>query len=248
MTTSLFQRYLTIWSATCVLTLASLATARATGADEKLDDALRHLDEQSRRIEDLTADFVEQKFTAMLKEPLVSKGHVKVVGTCTRWDTTEPNATTMFTDDRQVVLYFPSRKTAEVYPIDRRLRPLIVSPIPRLATLRSHFRIEESAATTTKREEVPGTLQLTLTPKDEALAEFLDQVRVAIDPAVGLARRVEMIDPDGDRTVIAFTDIRTNVGLKLKDVACDFPADTRIVHPLESAEDEAAAAPGSDHP
>jgi len=230
--------------AMCVFGLAVSVAARAIGDDEQLVDKLNRLDEQSQRIDDLTAEFVEKKFTVLLKKPLASQGRVSVMGSRTRWDTIEPHATTLFTDDKQVALYFPSRKTAEVYPIDRRLRPLIVSPVPRLATLERHFRIEQL------EPDAPATefLWLRLTPKDEALSEFIDEVRVQVDVAVGLARRVEMIDPDGDRTVIEFTDIRTNVGLTSRDVTWDFPPDTRIVRPLDPPDSQPPPAPGSDPP
>ncbi len=230
--------------AVCAATILVLATTHAIGNDKQLVDKLNRLDEQSRKIDDLTANFVEKKFTVLLKEPLVSKGRVRVMGSRTRWDTTEPHATTLFTDDKQVALYFPSRKTAEIYPVDRRLRPLIVSPIPRLATLRRHFRIEQLEADAPR----PKFLLLRLTPKDEALTDFIDEVRVRLDVSVGLARRIEMIDPDGDRTVIEFTDIRTNVGLTSKDVAWDFPPGTRIVRPLDPGNSRQPPASGSNHP
>ena len=89
---------------------------------------------------------------------------------------------------------------------------------------------------------------LVLTPKDEALAEFIDEVRVQFDLSVGLARRIEMIDPDGDRTVIEFADIRTNVGLTSQDVAWDFPPGTRIVRPLDSGKSQQPPASGTNHP
>ena len=179
----------------------------------------------------------------LLKKPLVSKGRVKVMGLRTRWDTTGPHATTLFTDDKQVALYFPLRKTAEIYPIDRRLRPLIVSPVPRLATLKRSFRIEQVANTPSAE-----LLLLSLTPKDDALSEFIEEVRVQVDLSIGVARRFEMIDPDGDRTVIEFADIRTNVGLNGRDVSWSFPPDTHIVHPLDPGDRQQPPASGSNHP
>lgn len=231
-------------AAVCAAAILLLATTHAIGDDKQLDDKLNRLDEQSQKIDDLTADFVESKFTVLLKKPLVSKGRVKVLGSRTRWDTTEPHATTLFTDDKRVALYFPSRKTVEVYRIDRRLRPLIVSPVPRLATLERHFHIEPLESDSPK----PKFLLLRLTPKDEALTEFVEEVRIHFDLSVGLARRIEIIDPDGDRTVIEFADIRTNVGLRSKDVAWDFPPGTRILHPLDPGDSQQPPASGSKQP
>jgi len=218
-----------LWVLVAVATVAPQGVKGAAIEDQSLAEKLKRLDEQSKKIEDLTADFVEEKHTFLLKEPLVSKGRVRVLGARTRWDTTEPHVSTLYTDAKQVALYFPSRKTAEVYPIDRRLRPLIVSPIPRLDTLQRHFRIEQQSDDQASND----LLLLKLTPKDPALTEFLDEVRVWIDLSVGLAKKVEMIDPDGDRTIIAFSDIRTNTGLTDEDVTWNFSPGTRVVHPLE---------------
>jgi outer membrane lipoprotein-sorting protein len=173
-----------------------------------------------------------------------------VKGSRTRWDTTTPHATSLFTDDERIALYFPSRNTVEVYPVDRRLRALIVSPIPRLPTLRRHFRIELETgdAARTGEQSRTETLRLRLTPKDDALAEFIDEVRVHIDRRNGLARQVEMIDPEGDRTVIEFAELRTNVGLTSSDVEWNFPADARVVRPLDPKDGEAQPSSGSDQP
>lgn len=234
---------ISVCATVCAAVILLSATTHAIGDDNQLDDMLLRLDERSKTIEDLTADFVEKKFTVLLKEPLVSKGYVKVIGSRTRWDTTEPYATTLFTDDKQVTFHFPSRNTAEVYPIDRRLRPLIVSPVPRLTTLKRHFFIEQIT-------DAPSAenLHLRLTPKDDTLTEFIGEVHLLVALSDGIARRFEMIDPDGDRTVIEFANIRINVGLSGKDVACSFPPDTRIVHPLDPGDRQQPSAAGSNQP
>jgi len=220
---------LAAWLLAAFIAVAPRGVKGAAIEDQSLAQKLKQLDEQSKKLEDLTAEFVEEKHTFLLKEPLVSKGRVRVLGARTRWDTTEPHVSTLYTDAKQVALYFPSRKTAEVYPVDRRLRPLIVSPIPRLDTLQRHFHIEQQSGDQTSKD----LLLLKLTPKDPALTEFLDEVRVWIDLSVGLAKKVEMIDPDGDRTVIEFSNLRTNTGVTDADVTWNFPSGTRIVRPLE---------------
>lgn len=213
---------------------------------DPLAAALERLDRQSQAIHDLAADFVEEKFTALLKTPLVSKGNLFVKGERTCWKTTSPRRTTLYTDASRVAIHFPSRHTMEVYPVDRRLRALIVSPIPRVSNLRRHFDIALASA-----EDGAGSasmLHLRLTPKDETLLEFIESVTVAIDLRIGLATRVEMVDPEGDRTVTRFTNIRTNVGLSDDDVAWDVPSDTKILHPLAPPSDEQRAEPRSERP
>lgn len=208
---------------------------------DTLDQQLAQLDRQTKTIVDLTAQFVEEKHTVLLRKPLTSKGKVYVKGNRTRWHTKSPHESTLFTDASRVAVYFPSRNTMEVYPVDRRLRALIVSPVPSVAALRQHFTIEE-----TSQKKSPAVLILRLTPKDPSLAEFIESVRVSINLKTGLATGIEMFDPEGDRTVITFSNIQANVGLTEDDVAWNVPPGTKMVRPLdpESKNDSAASRSG----
>ena len=200
----------------------------AAHANHAQREMLSQLDHHAQSIRDLTTDFVEEKFTPLLKKPLVSKGRVYIKGERTRWQTITPRESTLFTDASQVAIYFPARATMELYPIDQRLRALLVSPVPRVATLRRHFDIEITEADT------PEQLHLRLTPKDDALREFVEELRVTVNVRLGLATRIDMTDPEGDRTVLTFENVRTNVGLADKDVERRVPPDTTIVRPLEA--------------
>lgn len=217
-----------------ILLVALTGTAHAE--DEALQKRLDAINQRSDGVRDLTADFTEEKFTVLLKKPMVSKGRVRAIGSRTRWDTSSPHPSTMFTNETEVAIYFPDRKAVEIYPIDRRLQPLVVSPIPRLATLRRHFDMEELPA---KGDDASTDhhMLLKLIPKSETIAEHVEDVRVRIDTRLGLADRVEVTGSDGDRTVITFTNLRTNIGLSEDDVAQAYPAGTKRTYPLESKDE-----------
>ncbi len=232
--------------AICTRLIAScvflLFTATAPDSETTpLSDALKSLDRQAQTVNDLTTDFVEEKYTALLKKPLVSKGRIFVKGSKTRWHTTSPRESTLFTDESRVAIYYPSRATMEVYPVDHRLRALMLSPVPRVATLQRHFDIKLVA------KQSPKSLNLHLTPRDDSLREFIAELNVTVGTDVGLVRRIEMIDPEGDRTVITFENTQTNVGLSDKDVACHVPPETKIVHPL-GTQDRSDSTPRSNEP
>ncbi len=210
------------------LLLAAAAAQAAHSDTTPLRERLQQLDRQAQTIKDLTADFREEKFTTLLRKPLVSSGRVFVKGKQTRWHTTAPRESTLFTNEARVAIYFPSRATMEVYPIDQRLRALIVSPVPRIATLQRHFDIDMAP------EQPTHHLNLRLTPKDDSLKDFVVEIRVSVDLPLGLATRIEMWDPEGDRTVITFDRVHTNVNLSDDDVAYHVPVGTKIVHPLDS--------------
>src|SRR5437868_12890448 len=112
----------------------------------------------------------------MLKKPLVSSGRVRMKGSVVRWDTAAPEPAVLHSDGREIRMFYPRQRVVEVYPIDKRITDLAASPLPRLAALREHFRIEPAgpavelfrgAGDQSKTDRV----SLRLTPMDPFLKE-----------------------------------------------------------------------------
>lgn len=220
------------WRQSIVGASMLVALFATSGRCEPLEQILEQIDRHAQSVVDLTCAFEEAKHTALLKNPIVSKGKLFIKQGRTRWHTTTPYESVLFTDSSSVAIYFPSSATMEIYPVDHRLADLIVSPIPRMQTLRRHFKIERVANENTKSDA--GTIHLRLTPKDATFSEFIERAQVLINTSTGLALRFEMFDSQGDRTVITFTDARTNTGLSDSDVARTVPSTTKIVRPFGS--------------
>lgn len=203
-------------------------------------ELLRQLTELDRRMEqisDLTADFEQQKHTAMLRRPLVSSGTVRVAGQRTRWDTRQPMQTVMLIDPKQVQMYYPEHRTLEIYALEQRLGQLAASPVPRLAVLREYFAIERASIDDLRDPESQGRfLALRLTPLDPALARHLQQVRVLIDLEAAVGVKLETTDADGERTVIRFRNVRINQGLSDADLELHVPEGTKVSRPLAGME------------
>jgi outer membrane lipoprotein-sorting protein len=125
----------------------------------------------------------------------------------------------------------------EIYPVHGRLGALAASPLPRRDVLREFFTFEQIAAS----DDKPNILDVRLTPTDESLREHVDEVRVRLNRDTGLIEQVETIDPDGDRTVIRFTDTRINAGLSDVDLRLDVPEGTTVSRPLEGLDSEGAS-------
>jgi outer membrane lipoprotein carrier protein len=220
-----------------VLALSALARGAPAGAgdakpappDAALAAQLDDIDRRAGRAKDLSGRFTQEKHTALLKKPLVSSGRIRMKGAVVRWDTESPEPTVLYSDGREIRMYYPKQATVEVYPIDRRLGDLAASPLPRLDILRRHFRIERAADA--PRDD--RTVELKLTPTDESLAQHVDEVRVTLDVPAAAVTRVEMLDADGDRTVIRFTDLRTNTGIRDGELDLSVPAGTKVSRPLE---------------
>lgn len=212
------------------------AGAGAPGNEADLRTLLEDIDRRAAQVADLQGRFRQEKYTSLLKKPLVSSGRVRMKDSVVRWDTEEPEPAVLFSDARELRMYYPRQSVVEVYPIDRRLAEMAASPLPRLASLREHFTLDrlpagEKAGVAT----APGELPLRLTPTDEWLKEHVDEVRVVLDVERACVVRVEVLDADGDRTLIRFDDLKLNAGVRDEDLALRLPAGTRVSRPLEGA-------------
>lgn len=233
-----------LWLRLCMVLAAGAGTPAvalgeedAAPVDDALASELADVDQRAAEIRDLTAAFEERKYTALLKKPLVSKGRILVLDRTVLWETRQPHHTQTLLDGSQVRIHYPKRKTVEVYPLDRRLDQLFASPIPRLTHLRRQFRIERLSIGEVDKayRDFDRYLPVRLTAIDASLQRYVDRIDVVIERTKGCAVRVDMLDADGERTVLTFSDIATNTGLTARDVELDLPSGTRVVWPLSGA-------------
>jgi outer membrane lipoprotein-sorting protein len=189
---------------------------------------MEQINDRGAKIKFLTADFSQEKFTPLLKKPLLSSGKINVSGPLMRWDTNKPEPTVMRIGEKEVELYYPKQKVVEIYPVDERLGSLAASPLPRLDVLKRFFRFEEITG-----ESSSEKLALKLAPIDESLAKHIDSVQVLLDVQQGYILRAEMLDADGDRTVITFSNISTGTRPPDDSLKIELPPDVKITRPLE---------------
>jgi outer membrane lipoprotein-sorting protein len=224
-------------TATCSLaqptTDASLDIPPA-GIDAQLWSRMLEINDRSMAIEDLTAAFRQEKHTSLLKRPLVSTGTVRVRGELMRWEIASPEPMVMLITDHDVRLYYPQQKVMEIFEIDQQLASLASSPLPRLGVLRKHFSFAAiDPGEMDPSGEADDLLALELTPLEESLKQHITRVRVLLAAAAGYILRVEMVDADEDRTVIIFSDVKTNTGLEPEALDLKLPRDVTITRPLE---------------
>ena len=207
--------------------------------DPALTKQLEAIDARAAKIKDFTADFRQEKFTALLKKPLVSDGQVRVSGPIIRWDTRKPEPAVLYSDGKEVRMFYPAQKLLEVYPIDRRLGDLAASPLPRLGTLREHFALARSDGKSFKPPKGRQALTLQLTPLEASLREHVDVVNVLLDIEAAHILELEIVDADGDRTQVSFSRVRLDTGVRPDDLKLDVPPDTTVSRPLDVKDDDA---------
>jgi outer membrane lipoprotein-sorting protein len=232
-----------------VLALFAACPARAADADAGPGEApkgvdpafwkqLVEIDARGAAVKDLTAKFQQEKFTPLMKKPLVSSGTIRIKGSAALWNTTAPAPTIMRIDPQELRLYYPEQKVVEVYKVDQRMGPLAASPFPRLALIKPHFTFErgDAKALLPAGADASKFVAVKLRPINEEMRKHLDEVTVLLEVATGLVTRAQTVDADGDRVVLSFSDMKVNAGLTDQDVALDVPAGVKVVRPLEGGE------------
>jgi outer membrane lipoprotein-sorting protein len=172
----------------------------------------------------------------MLKKPLVSSGTIYVRGAAMFWDIKEPEPTALQITATEVRLYYPQQKTIEVYQIQQKLAQIAASPLPRLSDLLQHFAFEPLAISDLGATDAAKYLAVKMTPIAPELREHVEQIRVLLDATTGLIDKLEMTDPDGDRTLIKFSNAKLNVGLHDAQLQIQAPTDVKITRPLQAIE------------
>ena len=225
-------------AAVAILLLASGASPTSAPSDAALWSKLSQIDSRAAKIKTLAALFEQEKFTALLRKPLVSSGRVRVSGSVMRWDTEKPEPLVMRIDPREARVYYPAQNSLEIYPLDARLGDLAASPLPRLQVLKERFAFEQVPASDLEKSADPSRfIALKLTPTDASLREYVKQVRVLLDVDHAYIVRAEVTDGDGDRTVLLFKDVQVNADVG--DLGLKVPPDTKVSHPLEGLEGQA---------
>ena len=199
-------------------------------ADGAFIRQLEAIDQRASAIADLTADFVQEKHSPLLRKPLVSRGAVRAKGGLALWKTTEPEPAEMSIDPQLLRMYYPKQRVIEEYPMQQQLGMMAASPLPRLSAIRESFSMSRDA-----QQPTDGGVAVRMEPQSAELKRYVDHVRVVLDEQRCVVTEFAMVDPDGEQTVIRFSNVRTNANLTDDQLKLDAPAGTKVVRPLEGA-------------
>ncbi len=211
-----------------------------------LDARLEEIDKRIGAITDLRAEFEQRRHTPLLKAPMVSWGRVVLKSERVRWDTVRPRPSVMTIDRHEVRIHDPEAGVLEVYEVGGSLAEFSGSPLPRLETLRKNFSFAAMAPADLGAPAGDDRyVGIELTPVTEDLRDHVSRVRVVLDSTVPCVTVIEVLDADGERTEIRFTDVLTNIGVKESDLMLEVPAGTRVSRPMGGGRKRDASAPES---
>lgn len=206
---------------------SSLAQTPKASTGQAFEALLVRLDEKAHQLRDLRADFEEHKFTKILKRPLVSKGRVTATSAGTRWETLQPFASTTVIGSSEMRIYYPDRKTVEVYPLGAEIGRLFVSPMASITELRGSYTIGPAGDSV----DDPREVAIELVPRDAAHARYVRGLRIYFDRASLLVTKVVVTGSEGDRSELRFSNVRINTGMDDRVMKLDLPPETKVVFP-----------------
>jgi len=205
--------------------------------DPQFEKVLESINARALVIQGLSADFIQEKKSPLLRKPLVSRGTVTAKGAASLWKTEVPEKTEMTSDPTMLRIYYPYRKIVEEYPISGKLGMLAASPLPSLAALRENFTlVPDKGDGLVSNDPSIHAVPVRLNPSSPQMTQYVNYVRVLLDADHGLVMIFELVDPDNEQTVIRFTNVHTGITITDQDVKLNLPESVKVVRPMGAGE------------
>jgi outer membrane lipoprotein-sorting protein len=187
------------------------------------------IDARAAKIEAIQADFVQEKQSPLLADPIITRGTIAAMGANVLWTAKEPEPALTHIGPALLQIFYPRQNVVEQYNLTAETSALSASPLPRLEALKTTFEIVADDGKGLSPAE--GQVALRLTPTKPELSKYVDHVRVVLDEARSVVVVFEMTDPDGEVTLTRFENIRVNPKIEMKDVTLQLPPNVKKVSP-----------------
>jgi outer membrane lipoprotein carrier protein len=175
----------------------------------------------------LQADFREEKIIRLMNQPIVTSGKVWFQAPRKfRREVTGNSPSVMVSDGQQLWIYYPKFKSAEHYSLGKH-SPLDAA----MAALNTALNLENVESTFhITGERVAQGYDLELLPRGPSMKRLFQRFQIHINSDL-LAERTEMLQPNGDRIVTAYSNQNRN---SIPDSMFEFapPAGTDVSTPL----------------
>ena len=187
-------------------------------AGQRLNVLLERVRGAQKQLRTMTAEFVQERETALLAEPETARGTFYFAAPDrVRWAYRSPNPMQVVIDRQEMVTWYQDLGRAERVQIghyaDQVMKYLGASNS--LDLLSQYFTLAVTFPKDTSRP-----YELALTPRFARVAKKLKAMHVWIDPQLYLPVRLRYEEPDGDVTEYRFEKVRVNG---------DLPADTFVL-------------------
>ena len=130
------MRMMALWVALMVLMagwLPGQSVPASRPSQEGWEAELEALVGRIAGVQAISGEFVQTRYTPMLRKPMVSSGRIRMAGGVMRWDTEKPSKSVLLIDQEGAKVYLPEQSLLEIYSIDAQTLRMASSPVPDLA-------------------------------------------------------------------------------------------------------------------
>jgi outer membrane lipoprotein carrier protein len=203
-----------------IMVLFLLSVQRIWAQPMGTDEVIQRLREVRERTKDFTADLIQEKTLAVLKQKLVSKGRIRYKYPDKVYvEIFSPESTQMGFDGKTLLLYYKEDRVAERYSAQS--YPMIEKY---LLFLQDPF--QERLAQWKIAEDQESFLVIEIVPKGE---EFpFDRARLRVSKKDWVITAMEWVERNGDTTLLRYSNIQLNTGLTDSAFELRLPKDTKV--------------------
>lgn len=220
-----------IGAVSLMILLAGLGVSMSFAQD--VQELIRAIDEQQKKIQTLAAGFSQKKETSLAKDPLVSSGTVKFKRPDrVHFIYSKPEQMEMALEGQTIWIYYPIRSQAEKYSFARNKRiTQYLEPVTGIFQ-KTFSQLTETYNLVYQGAESDRLYRFRLQPKEEKVQKFLSRVDVWIDKGSGAILRFEMIEASQDRLELEFKDLQINPPLKDEDLTIRIPSTVKVLEQI----------------
>lgn len=226
-------RFVSVVSLCCGVISVAFGAEEARGIEaldglrggDKVNALIDLVVERQRSLTSLEADFVQDKKSELLLEPVTSRGRFRFkAADRVRWDYDAPDEMTVVFAGETLTTFRPDQGVAERISVPKKHRRFVrvLAGTQPLDELKAQFSVTMSDMGD------PEPLQLILRPIHRTLKKKLSQVRLEIDRTLLLPVVIEYQETDGDLTRYEFVDLEVNPDIEDEVFELVFGADVRI--------------------
>lgn len=184
------------------------------------EEWVKNLREIQEKTEDFSADLYQEKKLSLFKEKIVSKGRIQFKKPDKVFiEFYPPESIQIVSDGKTLLLYYKEEKRAEYFSLH-------ANPMIERTLLFSQDPFQEKLADWEILEDHPFFWVIEIIPK---VREFpFAKTRLHLSKKDWRITGMEMIEKNGDTTVIHYSNIKVNQGLKDSDFKIHLPKDVKV--------------------
>ncbi|MBM4339266.1 MAG: outer membrane lipoprotein carrier protein LolA [Deltaproteobacteria bacterium] len=185
-----------------------------------VDEVVKRIRESREKTKDFSADLLQEKRVALLREKVVSKGKIRFKKPDKiSIEFFQPDTNHMVYDGKTFLLYFKEEKMAERYQVQG-------NPAVEKYLLFSKDPFQEKLAQWKILEDRESFLVMEILPKVKD--PLFVKTKMSISKKDWIITGIEMVEKNGDTTVLQYFNMKVNMGLSDSDFEIRLPRDVKV--------------------